>query len=166
MDPVDFVGYIMMFLFGLGVLGIYQYNKSKQRVLPLSRQRYPNLVLEILVTKQHEKTRQLVVRVTALKKTQISRMYIELIGKNRTISRIGFAEKEIKADETTTAIPGQPFEIIIPLEEFKNYLNSQGIPFLTFRFVVDALPNFKHKTHELAFNRNWNIFRPDSGRYN
>ncbi len=166
MDAFDFVGYIIMFLFGLGVLGIYQYNKSKTKTLPLSIQRYPGLILEVLIIKQLAKTKNLVVKVTPITGIEISRMYIELIGKKREINKVGFAEKEISNDETTTALPGQPVEIAIPLEEFKTYLNSKEIPFLTFRFVVDVLPNNKHKTHELAFNKNWNIFKPDSGRYN
>jgi hypothetical protein len=166
MDPVDFVGYIIMFIFGAGVLGIYHYNKSKARILPLSVQRYPDLLLEILIRKQQARTQFLVVRITALKEIRIARMYIELIDKKREITRVGFAEEEIPEDKTTLAAVGKPVEVTIPVEEFKNYLLNKDIPFKSFRFVVDALPNSKRKTHELGFSSNWNIYRPDSGKYN
>jgi hypothetical protein len=166
MDSVDFVGYIIMFLFGLGVLGIYQYNKSKTRLLPLSRQIYPDIILEVLIKKQHEKTRNLVVRVNPKKEVSIGRVYIELIGRQREIQKVGFAEKDITYQTDTKIYPDQPVEIVIPVPEFRNYLQSKGIRFTTFRFVVDALPNNRHKTHELAFNRSGNIYKPDSGRYN
>ena len=166
MDPFDFVGYVVMFLLGLGVLGVYQYNKSREKILPLSIQRYPNLILEVFIKKQHAKTKNLVIKVSPKKEVEISRMYIELIGKKREMKKIGFAETVLEDKETTTTFPDKPVEIVIPLEEFKSYLITKEIPFRTFRFVVDALPNNKYKTHELAFNRNWNIFKPDSGKYN
>ena len=164
MDPADFVGYIIMFLFGAGALGLYQYNKSKARTLPLSVQIYPRLILEVLILKEQDKTKNLVVRVTANKEIEVNQMFIELIDKNREITKVGFADNA--GSEKTNAIPGKPVEIVIPLEEFKTYLNSKNIPFSTFRFVIDAMPNDRHKTHELAFNKNWNIYKPDSGRYN
>lgn len=166
MDPVDFAGYIIMFLFGLGVLGIYQYNKSRARILPLSVQRYGKLILEILIKKQQGRTKHLLVRVSALETVEVTGMYVELIGKDRAIHKLGFAERDLSEERTTEAFPGKPVEIVIPLTEFKNYLYSGEIPFQTFRFVVMALPNSKFKSHELAFNKNWNIYKPDSGRYN
>jgi hypothetical protein len=101
-----------------------------------------------------------------MREVRIVRMYIELIGKKREIKRIGFAEEEIPEDKATLAIPGKPFEVTIPVNEFKNYLAKKDIPFQSFRFVVDVLPNKKRKTHELSFSNNWSIYKPDSGRYN
>lgn len=134
--------------------------------MPMSVQIFPECMLKILVLKQHGKIQTLVVRIIARKEFKVIDFKVELIDRKREFSYLNFN----KNNNSTSFPPGiaknKFADANIPFEEFKKTLASQEKTFQTFRFVIENDSGKKFKTHELALNKNWTIYKPDTGKYN
>ena len=162
----DIISYVILFAFGLTALILYQKHRTKQRNLPLSVQHFPDLILEVIIQKQYGKTQNLIVKTSAKNVFTIAKISVELIDKKRKIEIV-----EIKTDkiDKTSPIKLNDFEqhhFKLNPEHFQEFLQKQEIPFSTFRFIVENADGKRFKSHDLAFNKNWSIFKPDSGTYN
>lgn len=162
----DIVAYIILFSIGLGVLYAYQYRRLRPRETAFSVQIYPECILKILVTKQRGKVQSLIFRLIARKKFSLSDCSVELIDKNREFSHLNFNQINGSTLPPSTIAKHKYADAKLPFDEFKKTLESQDKTFQTFRFVVENNSGKKFKTHELTFNKNWSIYRPDSGKYN
>ena len=162
----DTIAYIILFAIGLGVLYAYQYRRLRPRQMPLSVQVYPECVLKVLVVKQHGKIQSIVIRIIARKELTIKSVSAELIGKSRDFNHFDFSEENSEITLPLSLRKNKYTDVKIPFDDLKKNLISLEIPFRTFRFVFENLAGKKFKTHEFAFNKNWTIYRPDSGKYN
>jgi hypothetical protein len=162
----DIVAYVVLFAIGLGVLYAYQYRRLRPRQTPFSVQIYPECILKILVQKQHGKIQTLIFRVIARKKFYVKECTIELINKKREFHHLNFNEINGSILLSSPIGENKYADAQIPFQEFKTKLESQDKTFQTFRLVVENDSGKKFKTHELTFNKNWTIYKPDSGKYN
>lgn len=162
----DIAAYIILFSIGLGVLYAYQSRRLSPRQFPLSVQTFPECLLTVFVTKQHGKTQTLVVQINARKNLSLGKAFLELIAKDRSINLLPLNTKNKVVEMPDFLSEGQQTEIKLPFEEFSTELKSHGKPFRSFRIVVEDTNGKKYKSHEMAFNKNWSIYRPDSGKYN
>ena len=159
----DIAAYIILFSIGLGVLYAYQYRRHKPRQLSFSDQTYPECFLKVLVVKQTGKVKYITLRVIARKDFTVKDVKVELIDINRSFSYLHLNEK-IALPPTIQR--GKFADAEILFDEFKSALSKQDKTYQTFRFVVENDSGKIFKTHELTFNKNWTIYRPDSGKYN
>ncbi len=162
----EIIGYVIIFVVGLSVLYAYQWKKSKKRELPLSVQQYADVLLELLIQKQHGKTQELLLKVTAKTDVTLAHVSIELININRQIDILKLQGIFKQPNDIITLEKGMQHIFHFVPESLKKFISEQGKAFRTFRFVVENDNGKKYKTHEMAFNKNWSIFKPDSGRYN
>ncbi len=162
----DIISYVILFAFGLTAVYLYQKHRTKQRNLPLSIQHFPDVLLEVIIQKQYGKTQNLMVKISAQKEFTIAKFSVELIDKKRKIDSV-----EIKTDKINRITPiklnhAEQHHFKLHPQHFQEFLQKQEIPFSTFRFVVEKIDGKKFKSHDLAFNKNWTIYKPDSGTYN
>lgn len=162
----DIAAYIILFAIGLGVLYAYQYRRLRPRQMPFSVQIYPECILKILVHKQNGKIQTLIFRIIAKKDISVKECQVELIDKKRDFYPINFNEFNGNILPPSTIPKNKYYDAKIAFSEFKEKLTSQDKTFQTFRFVAENELDRKFKTHELTFNKNWTIYRPDSGKYN
>lgn len=134
--------------------------------MPLSVQVYPECILKVLVIKQHGKIQTLVLRIIARKEIPFKSVSTELIDKKRNFENVYLDRNITQVSFPLTISKNKYLDVKIQFAEFKNHLTSLDKPFRTFRFAVENTSGKKYKTHELAFNKNWVIYRPDSGKYN
>lgn len=136
------------------------------REIPMSVQIYPECILKILVLKKHSKIQTLVVRIIARKEFRVNGFSVELIDRKREFSYLNFNKNNLSISFPPSIAINKFVDAEIPFEEFKKTLESHEKPIQTFRFVIENDSGKKFKTHELAFNKNWIIYKPDTGRYN
>ena len=105
-------------------------------------------------------------KVTAKTDVALVHVSMELIGKNRQIDIIKLQEISNQTNDIVPLEKGMKHIFNFVPDSLKKFITEQGKAFRTFRFVVENDNGKKYKTHELAFNKNWSIFKPDSGRYN
>lgn len=162
----DVLTYIIVFGVFIGGVAVWHIRRSKPRPYILSVQRYPELEIQIIVRKQDGKTNDFVVQIYTGIDTQLANIYIELLSAKRESEQVagGLLSDHI---HLPLHIPKkQKIELVYPFLSLKKYLTDQDFAFKTFRVVVMTENQKKIKSHELAFNKNWVIYRPDSGKYN
>ncbi|MCF6170384.1 MAG: hypothetical protein L3J66_05325 [Bacteroidales bacterium] len=162
----DILTYIIVFGLIIGGVAAWQLRRSKPRPYVLSTQYFPELKLRILIEKQEGKTKEFVVQLTGLQELTVSAVFIELISKSRAFKTIEAGQ--IKEDRELPLLlrKNHTDGFSYPFNLFKSYLQKSDFPFKTFRIVVETTRGKKYKSHELAFNKTWVIYRPDSGAYN
>jgi predicted CopG family antitoxin len=164
MDSI--IGYVVLFVVGLSVLYAYQWRKIKKRDLKLSRQSYSDALLELLIQKQHGKIQKIILQLTAKSDLKIQDVSIELINKKREFEILKFQSNSEQSKEVIFIEKNNQHHFNFEHDFFKRFIIEQGKDFRTFRLVVENDKGKKYKTHELAFNKNWALYKPDSGRYN
>jgi len=122
--------------------------------------------LKIFVIKQHGKAQTFVCRIIAKNDIAIKRVSVELIDKKRRFHDLFLNEHNKITTIPTIIHKNKYYDLNIPYQEFTEHLASQDKAFKTFRLVVENKKGKKFKTHELAFHKNWSIYRPDTGKYN
>jgi hypothetical protein len=162
----DIAAYIILFSFGLGALYLYQSRRNKPREMPYSVQPYPECILKVLVTKLTGKIKSITLKVIARKDLILNDVKIELIDKNREFSHLQINSKVFNLTFPLAISQGKLIELEIPFEDFKAALLEQEKTFQTFRITAETESGKKFKTHELTFNKNWTIYKPDTGKYN
>lgn len=162
----DVITYIVVFGVIIGGVAIWQLRRSKPRPYVLSIQRYPELEMQVLVRKQEGKTKDFVIQFQAGHDNLLNNISVELISKDRAFESLeeGLINSHIELPLSISK--NQTVEFVYPFPTFKKYLTDQSFSFKTFRIVLQIDNNKKFKSHEMAFNKNWVIYRPDSGKYN
>jgi len=162
----DIIGYIILFVFGLGALYLYQWRKDKMRIFPLSEQHYPELVLTVLIKKQSGEIKSLLLRVLAKKDITVKEILVELIypGNENFSASLNHLSGENLFPLKITG--GNSFDFNLEMKDFKDEITGQSVKFNAFRLIVQNESGKKFKSHRLAFNKRWSVFKPDTGRYN
>ncbi len=162
----DIATYLIVFGLLIGGVSFWQIRRRKPRPFVLSMQHYPELQLGIIVRKREVKSKDLVVEVRCHKALEISGVFVEMISKSREIGKLETSALLPQAGRTVVLAKNQKIQFVYLFEPFKKYLKDSGLPMRTFRVVVETQSHKKYKSHEMAFNKNWGLFRPDSGSYN
>ena len=162
----DILTYIIVFGLIIGAVSVWQFRISKARPYLLSNQIFPQLSLELLIEKSQGKTKEFIIKVDHKKSFEIKIPRVELIGKSRKIELIDL--DNLSSNRTENKDSSGSFEIIFRYQfsEFSELLKKINFSFKTFRIIIEDKTGKKFKSHELAFNKTWTIYRPDSGKYN
>jgi len=160
----DAISYIIVFGLIIGGVAFWQFRISKARPYMLSRQFFPELNLYLLIEKQEGKTKEFIIKIDFKKKTQLIPTVVELIDKNRNHEIIGL--DTLKNSNTDKPENKSSINSKYSFSEFSQLLKNCGFKFKTFRIVIENENGKKFKSHELAFNKRWTIYLPDSGKYN
>ena len=160
----DIAVYIFLLFLGLGGFYLYQTRKAMVKQFPLSIQTYSGCIVKVMLKKQHGKIQQIIVRVIARTGMTLESISVEMIDSTREFYSIGLTDGN-------NAIPmsmekNRYYDMVLPYDDFIKKVKNHDKPFRTFRFAVETGGKKKYKSHELAFNKNLIIYRPDSGRYN
>jgi len=162
----DILTYIIVFGLIIGGVAVWQVRKGKARPYILSTQNYPGLQLSVIVQKQEGKTKDFVILLNSRQEQTLKTVYIELISSNRKFEKIDDGLINENIDFPLSLQQNQNAKFVYPFETFKKYLQKSKFKFKSFRVVVEDIQNKKYKSHEMAFNKNWVIYRPDTGKYN
>jgi len=162
----DIIGYIILFVSGLGALYLYQWRKDKIRLFPLSEQHYPESVLTVLILKKSGEIKSLVLRFYAKKEMTLQELRVEMISPENEIFSVSL-NKILNAQLFPVKIaPDSSFDFEFEMDAFKDELTGQSVRFSAFRLVAQNAKGKKFKSHRLAFDKRWAIFKPDTGKYN
>jgi hypothetical protein len=162
----DIISYVVLFVFGLIAVTLYLKHRTRNRDLPLTIQYYPELRLEVSIQKQYGKTQKIIVKLFAKSTVIIGKILVELIDKKRNIESLEIKGENNQASKLVHLTNGEAYHFHFNPEFFQEFLKSQKKPFNTFRFVVVSNKGTKYKSHDLALDKNWSIYKPDSGTYN
>lgn len=160
----DIVTYVVVF--GLIITGviIWQVRYGRPRPYWLSHQVFPNLKLWIFVEKKDGKHKYLIIKTEQENNIKTYPPFVELINTSREKLKINIP----KIDPKISIITENKITIEYKYDftNFSKTLNTSDFKFSTFRISVENTNGQMYKSHELAFDKRWTIFRPDSGKYN
>ena len=157
---------MILFVFGLGALYLYQWRKEKVRMFPLSEQIYPELILTVLIIKQSGEIKSVILRVEAKKEMILKKILVDLISHENKFYSVALNDV-IEENPLPLKLPaGKPFDFKLEMTDLKNEITGQSVKFNAFRLVAQNDDGKKFKSHRLAFNKRWSVFRPDTGKYN
>jgi hypothetical protein len=162
----DILTYLIVFGLIIGGVAVWQFRRGKPRPYILSIQYYPELQLRVLVQKQEGKTKDLAVHLQSTQTMGLQDVFVELISKSRNFERVALSRVHTSHEFPLTLKAGQSVTFTYPFDAFKHHLQHNAFSFKTFRLVAEDLNGKKYKSHELAFNKNWVIYRPDTGTFN
>lgn len=162
----DVLTYVIVFGLIIGGFAFWQFRYGKPRPYLLSEQVFPDLNLILLIEKSEGKTKEFIIKLNLKKDIETKVPIVELIGKKRDLEVI--AVHELLKDKSKTSKEHHNTLIIYKysFNEFSSLLKNSGFSFKSFRIVIESTKGIKYKSHELAFNKSWTIYRPDSGKYN
>lgn len=160
----DIMTYVIVF--GLIIMGviIWQVRYGKARPFWLSHQIFPDLKLWIFVEKKDGKHKSIIIKSEQGDKTKTYPPTVELISNSREKLIIEIPEKDpqiSKFSENKITV-----EYKYDFIKLSKALKSNDFKFSTFRFSIKNAKGQMYKSHELAFDKRWTIYRPDSGKYN
>lgn len=162
----DIISYAILFIFGLIAVILYQRHRTRNRELPISIQHFPELRFEVNIEKQHGKTQKIILKVFAKSSVTIEKVLLELIDKKRNIESLEIKIEGKQGIDPIHLAKGEVHHFHFNPELFQQFLKSQKKPFSTFRFVAVHPGGNKFKSHDLALDKNWSVYKPDSGIYN
>ncbi len=160
------IGYIVIFGLGLLFAVFYLFGKEKQRMLPIAQQTYPQLQLNVLITKEKRAVTSLILELRPLKNNlPLDAIALELTDKqhNKKSIRLNPYLLEGKSSEL---VSGKKSHFILHFDDFLKELEAADFPFETFRLVAVTRENKKFKSHILGYHPRWGIYKADSGNYN
>ena len=161
----DIITYIIVFGLLIGGVALWQFKQSKTRPYILSHQIFPELDLWLIIEKSEGKTKDFIIKLNPKKEVKTKIPVVELLNSKREVHIVDLYEftknkGEILRSEDSKIIYKYSFD------EFSSLLNDGDFKFKTFRVSIENQSGSKFKSHELAFNKRWTIYRPDSGKYN
>jgi len=162
----DIIGYIVIFVAGLGALYLFQWRKDRIRLFPLSEQFYAELVLTVLIRKQGSEVKSIIVRVQPKKETIIQDIRVELLHHENEPFSFSLNEITGKHKLPVKILQGNSFDFEFEMEPFKDEITARSVKFNVFRLAAQTQKGKKFKSHRLAFDKRWSVFKPDTGRYN
>jgi len=161
------IGYIVIFGLGIFFIAVFLFRKDKKRILPISEQAYPQLIIAIFIKKEMGKISEIILQLSPLKKAlQISEFHLELTNEEHDKKTIDMKPLLELSDKPIDLLPAQSFRYSIPFSGFETLLSNQPGTYDRFRFVVVTPENKKFKSHALALHSRWGLFKQDSGKYN
>jgi hypothetical protein len=161
------ISYIIIFGFGILLAALYLFRKDKKRMLPVSEQTYSQLVIAIYIKKEKGKITEIILQLSPLRNTlQVSDFYLELTNEDHDKKTVDIKPLMKLPPETIELKPPGDYRFSILSQNFETFLSNQTGPYDRFRFVVVTQENNKFKSHTLAMNARWGLFKQDSGRYN
>ncbi|MEE4259780.1 MAG: hypothetical protein V2I62_08475 [Bacteroidales bacterium] len=154
-------------IFGLLITGVIIWQlRSNTRYLRLSHQLYPEIILDVLISKKERKVDEFIIRIHAKHDVSLRQLKIELITAKREFEYIASDEIEGFLSFPSIVERSNTFDTICPYEELKNLITSKMPHLSSFRVVLELQNNKVYKSHELKFDKFWKIYRSDTGRYN
>lgn len=158
--------YIVLIAIGGLVYGAYLIKNASTKPLLLSKQIYPEIIMKVLVVKQKNKLSSLQLEVFAREYFSTHAVVCELIMTDRQYHSLPM-NSAFSMDNKPVPVPiNQHMTWSVPFENFKEAMLNEKLPFRTFRIVLVSENGKKYKSNELAFNKKWTIYKPDSGSYN
>jgi len=158
--------YFFVFGFGIAIVSLYLYRKDKQRLLPISEQQYAGLLMHIYIEKEKSKLIHVIIGLRFFNKSNhLTKLEIELIDPKRNkqiINITPLVRQNTKTKNDTAMIQ----ELTILFNDLQDTLIKEKFQYQSFRFVVETTEGKKYKSHELAYNERWQLFKLDSGTYN
>jgi len=145
---------------------VYNYRKKQIRYYQLSIQKYPELVISIVIQKTQRKISAVIVKLSTIEDLDLSDIKTELISRKREFNYYSLKPIISTNDLPTKLEKNTKIEFLIPFEEFRTLLMDGEHPFRTFRFIAVSDKGKSYKSHEMGFDKKWIIYRPDSGTYN
>ncbi len=145
---------------------VYNYRKKQIRYYQLSIQKYPELVLSIIIQKTQRKISAVLVKLSSTGEMNLNDIKIELISAKREFNYYSLRSLISTKSLPTKLNKNTKIELLIPFEEFRTLLMDGEHPFRTFRFIAVSDKKQSYKSHEMGFDKRWIIYRPDSGTYN
>jgi len=156
-----------MIVFGLLITGVIIWQlRSNTRFLRLSHQYYPELILDVLISKKERKIDKFIIRIHTKQKVPLKQLKIELISAKRSFEYIDLDEISDTVILPDTIKQSTVYDAAYPYEDLKQLITNKMIHLSSFRVVVVLQNNKLYKSHELKFDKFWKIFRSDTGRYN
>lgn len=159
----DILTYVIIFGFGIGLVSLWLYRKDKQRLLPVSVQHYSNLEMSVCIEKEKGELTEIVIRLDSKgKNLNPSSLELELIDKkrNKQIADLTHLIQDHKSSDFPVS------KIQIKAGDFLAVLKEVDFPFVGFRIVVRTSNGNQFKSHELAYDGRWKLYKLDSGNYN
>lgn len=162
----DILTYIIVFGLIIGGFAFWQFRYSKPRPYILSQQIFPELDLQLLIEKSEGKTKDFLININLKKHLLFKYPYVELLNKKRDAEIVLIHELISNKNQNNQPDKEKNIQYKYSFSEFSDLLKKREFKFKTFRIIVENNSGKKFKSHELAFNKNWIIYRPDSGKYN
>jgi hypothetical protein len=160
----DILTYLIVFGLIIGGVAVWQLRNAKPRPYWLSHQIFPDMQMWVLIEKKDGKHKSVILKTMHNKNLSLNTPRVELINnkRERLFIDLPWKDKQEKANKDGW------LENISELNfnDFYKSLNSSAFKFRTFRITVHDQEGKPFKSHELAFNKRWTIYRPDSGKYN
>ncbi len=160
------VSYILIAAIMILSFTVYNYRKKQIRYYQLSMQKYPELVLSIIIQKTQRKISAVLVKLSSTGEMNLNDIKIELISAKREFNYYSLRSLISTKSLPTKLNKNTKIEFLIPFEEFRTLLMDGEHPFRTFRFIAVSDKKQSYKSHEMGFDKKWIIYRPDSGTYN
>lgn len=162
----DILTYVIVFGLIIGGFAFWQFRYSKPRPYILSQQIFPELDLLVLIEKAEGKTKDFLININLKKQLVIKSPYVELIDKKRQSEIVLINEFISTKNQNPEPNKEKNISYKYSFSEFSDLLKKREFKFKTFRIIIENNSGKIFKSHELAFNKNWIIYRPDSGKYN
>ncbi len=160
------VSYILIAAIMILSFTVYNYRKKQIRYYQLSMQKYPELVLSIIIQKTQRKISAVLVKLSSTGEMNLNDIKIELISAKREFNYYSLRSLISTKSLPTKLNKNTKIEFLIPFEEFRTLLMDGEHPFRTFRFIAVSDKKQSYKSHEMGFDKKWIIYRPDLGKYN
>ncbi len=158
--------YVIIFGFGIVLISLYFYRTDKKRLLPLSEQWFSNLSLIVSVEKEKGKLTHVIISLNSGDKNNLcTSIGIELIDSHREIKYLKL-DPLIQTQTDHHYIQSNRQAMVIKFTALQKFITDTGFPLQSIRFVAETKTGKKYKSHELAFNDRWHLFKIDSGKYN
>lgn len=162
----DIFGYVILFSVGLGLFITYQWRRTRVSDLLLSGQNYSGTTIDVFVKKEKTKITLIYIQFSSPTPQEILSCSVDLINKKREILNVKGIDIDPQMKPRKKKNESDKIIFLFDFETFKEYITRLGFKFSTFRMVVETENGKRFKSHELALNKNWTVFKPDSGRYN
>ncbi len=162
---MDYSYIIVFVIIIIGVL-IWQLNRSRSQHYVLSKQLFPELDLFVLIAKKERKIQNLIVHIKAKKELNIKQVRCELISEKREFTYIDSSEISESITLPFRIQHQATYEAVIPFKNLKEIISGKISSMNTFRMVVVLEHSKTFKSHELALNKYWKIYKADTGKYN
>lgn len=161
----DILTYVIVFGIIIAGVAIWQFRYAKPRPYWLSHQIYPNLQLWVMVQKKDGKHSNLLVKTEYLPNLEFTDFEAELINSKRDSISISLIN-DATTNHSVLSSGKNETSYQLDFSSFRNKLQRNDFKFKSFRIKITDKQNNTFKSHELAFNKNWTIYKPDTGNYN
>jgi len=162
----DVLTYVIVFGLIIGGVAFWQFRYGKPRPYLLSNQVFPEFNLQLLIEKSEGKTKDFIIKLELKKQIETKYPIVELIGKKRELEILQLEGSINDKNKTSNPNNSSLLEYKFSFSEFRTLLKNNDFSFKSFRISIENDTGRKFKSHELAFNKSWTIYRPDSGKYN